>query len=46
MMMHILEAVNHLNSVTSNFNPRVGIILGTGLGGFVDNIEVIKYEDE
>ena len=46
--MHILEAVNHLNSVTSNFNPRVGIILGTGLGGFVDNIEVvhsIPYEE-
>ena len=38
--MHISEAVNYINGVTSNYNPTVGIILGTGLGGFVDNIEV------
>ena len=47
-MMHISEAVNYLNSVTSDFNPSVGIILGTGLGGFVDNIDVaysVPYGD-
>ena len=38
--MHISEAVNYINGVTSNYNPTVGIILGTGLGGLVDNIEV------
>ena len=46
--MHISEAVNYINGVTSNYNPTVGIILGTGLGGFVDNIEVeysIHYSD-
>ena len=46
--MHISEAVNYINGVTSNYNPTVGIILGTGLGGFVDNIEVeysIPYSD-
>ena len=39
-MIHISEAVNYINSVTKEYNPTVGIILGTGLGGFVDNIEV------
>ena len=46
--MHISEAVNYINGVTSNYNPTVGIILGTGLGGFVDNIQVaysIPYSD-
>ncbi len=40
MMIRILEAVNYLNSVTSDFKPSVGIILGTGLGGFVDSIAI------
>ena len=47
-MEHILEAVNYINSVTSSFNPQVAIILGTGLGGFADNIDVaysIPYGD-
>ena len=47
-MMHISEAVSYINSVTSNYNPTVGIILGTGLGGFVDNIDIaysIPYSD-
>ena len=39
-MIRISEAVNYLNSATSDFKPSVGIILGTGLGGFVDNIAV------
>jgi purine-nucleoside phosphorylase len=47
-MEHILEAVNYINRVTSSFNPQVAIILGTGLGGFADNIDVaysIPYGD-
>ena len=47
-MEHILEAVNYINSATSSFNPQVAIILGTGLGGFADNIDVaysIPYGD-
>ena len=47
-MEHILEAVNYINSVTSSFNPQVAIILGTGLGGIADNIDVaysIPYGD-
>ena len=47
-MEHILEAVNYINSVTSSFNPQVAIILGTGLGGFANNIDVaysIPYGD-
>ena len=46
--MHISEAVNYINSATDSFKPSVGIILGTGLGGFVENIEVaytIPYGD-
>ena len=41
-MERILEAVNFINGATSEFKPAVGIILGTGLGGFVENIDV-KY---
>ena len=47
-MMHISEAVSYINSATESFKPSVGIILGTGLGGFVENIEVaysIPYGD-
>ena len=47
-MMHISEAVNYINGATDSFKPSVGIILGTGLGGFVENIEVaysIPYGD-
>ncbi len=47
-MTRILEAVNYINSVTENFSPQVGIILGTGLGGFADKIDAvysIPYSD-
>ena len=46
-MKGIFEAVDYINSVTSDFKPSVAIILGTGLGGFADNIDVeysIPYE--
>lgn len=47
-MMHISEAVSYINSVTSDYKPEVAIILGTGLGGFADNINIeysIPYGD-
>jgi len=37
----IQEAVQYIQSQT-NFQPDIGIILGTGLGGLVDEIEVEK----
>ena len=43
----IQEAIKYIHSQT-NFNPRFGIILGTGLGGLVEEIEtecVIAYKD-
>ena len=47
-MENILEACNAIRTVTSNFQPEVGIILGTGLGGFVNSINVeyrLEYKD-
>ena len=47
-MDHILEACTAIQKATNNFQPEVGIILGTGLGGFVDSIEVeyrLEYKD-
>ena len=43
----IQEAVEFINRKIS-FNPEIGIILGTGLGGLVEDIEIvdeISYED-
>lgn len=39
----ILETTRFLNQRTANFEPDFGIILGTGLGKLVDEIEII-YE--
>ena len=39
-MERILEACNAIRTATNNFQPEVGIVLGTGLGGFVDSINV------
>ena len=47
-MKSILEACKAIQEATNNFQPEVGIILGTGLGGFVDSIDVeyrLEYKD-
>lgn len=45
---HIQEAVDFLKNQTQDFQPQVGIILGTGLGSLVDDITIqasISYEN-
>jgi purine-nucleoside phosphorylase len=47
MLQKIKESAEFLQNKT-NYNPEVGIILGTGLGGLVKEIEIehsISYED-
>ena len=47
MLKKIEEATNFINSF-SEFNPEIGIILGTGLGGLVKEIDIkhsIPYEE-
>ena len=47
-MERMLEAKKAIQEATNNFQPEVGIILGTGLGGFVDSIDVeyrLEYKD-
>ena len=47
-MENILEACKAIREATNNFQPEVGIILGTGLGGFVNSIDVeyrLEYKD-
>tara|TARA_B110000003_G_scaffold276269_1_gene321857 strand:+ start:2405 stop:3214 length:810 start_codon:yes stop_codon:yes gene_type:complete len=47
MLQKIKESAEFLQNKT-NYNPEVGIILGTGLGGLVNEIEIeysISYED-
>jgi purine-nucleoside phosphorylase len=41
-MKEILEAYNYLKLKMPDFNPETGIILGTGLGALVNEIEIIK----
>ncbi len=41
MLQALRESVEFLNRRTANFEPEVGIILGTGLGGLVSEIEVV-----
>ncbi|MBN1111461.1 MAG: purine-nucleoside phosphorylase [Bacteroidales bacterium] len=43
MLAQIKSTAEFIKAETSNFAPEVGIILGTGLGGLVKEIE-IKYE--
>jgi purine-nucleoside phosphorylase len=40
MYQTVHETVQYINQKTSNFEPEVGIVLGTGLGGLVSEIEV------
>ena len=44
-MEKIQEACRAINRATNNFAPEVGIILGTGLGGFVDSIDVGEIKE-
>ncbi|MCL4118987.1 UNVERIFIED_CONTAM: hypothetical protein GTU68_031888 [Idotea baltica] len=47
-MGKIKEAVKFINQKTNNFKATIGIILGTGLGGLVEDIAIdffINYED-
>ena len=47
-MEAILKACKAIKEATNDFQPEVGIILGTGLGGFVDSIDVeyrLEYKD-
>ena len=47
MLVQIKETANFLAKKT-NEKPEVGIILGTGLGGLVEEIEInhsISYQD-
>jgi purine-nucleoside phosphorylase len=40
-MTELLETYRYLKSKVVDFDPQIGIVLGTGLGGLVDNIEII-----
>ncbi len=47
LLERVIESVEYIESKT-NLEPKIGIILGTGLGEFVDKIEnqiIIPYED-
>ncbi len=47
-MDSILKACKAIQEMTNGFQPEVGVILGTGLGGFVDSIDVeyrLEYKD-
>ena len=37
----LLKCYEYYRSVT-DFEPRVGLILGSGLGGYAGNMEVVK----
>jgi purine-nucleoside phosphorylase len=39
-MSQVEDCVDIINQSTKNFKPQVGLILGSGLGQFCDNIEV------
>ncbi|MES2798201.1 MAG: purine-nucleoside phosphorylase [Bacteroidota bacterium] len=40
-MNEILETYRYLQKQVPNFTPEIGIVLGTGLGALIDNIEII-----
>ena len=42
------EAFNYLKSKVPDFHPKIGVVCGSGLGGFVsglDNVTSISYRD-
>ena len=48
MLEEIKKTAAFIDAATSSFAPEVGIILGTGLGGFADKIDTafaIEYKD-
>lgn len=48
MLREIKSTTENIRSKTNNFEPAVGIILGTGLGGLVKEIKIehtLPYED-
>ena len=48
MLEKILETVDFIKSKTNGFEPEVGIVLGSGLGGLVNVIDTqyaISYKD-
>ncbi len=40
MLRELTESVEYIKRKTNGFEPEIGIILGTGLGGLVNDIEV------
>lgn len=42
MLQNIYNTVNYIKNRVGDFEPEIGIILGTGLGGLVTEIEVEK----
>lgn len=48
MLNQIKESAKYIQSCTQNFTPKYGIILGTGLGSLINDIEVeytLPYEE-
>ena len=48
MLEEIKKTAAFIDAATDSFAPEVGVILGTGLGGFADKIETrfaIEYKD-
>lgn len=48
MLEQLTKTTEYLNSITNNFTPDVGVILGSGLGKLSDHISVqyaVAYED-
>lgn len=40
-MVELLETYKYLQKQIIDFEPEIGIILGTGLGGLVENIKIL-----
>ncbi len=40
MLRTLQESIDYIKHKTDNYEPEIGIILGTGLGGLVNEIEI------